>query len=113
MRTLLTLVLSWLLPAKGRRRATPPERASAVATAGVEQKTPVRRLIIAPSPPVPRHEDAEDFAVIVADGLPLVRPYLLAYETYEREQERLWQRGGRCAAVLASLGQGHLAGVTA
>ncbi|WP_245863023.1 hypothetical protein [Streptomyces thermovulgaris] len=114
MRTLLTLLLSWLLPARGRRRAIPPERASVAATADAEQKSPVRRLIIAPSPPVPRPEDAEDFAVIVADGLPLVRPYLLAHEACEREQERLRQWGRRHAAALAvPLGQGHPAGVTA
>lgn len=108
MRTLLALALTWLMPAKGKHRATPPEQASMASTAGVKQEAPVRRLIISLSPLAPRQGSAEDFALIVADGLPLVRPYLIACE---REQERLRQRYGRHAAVLAPLGQDCPAGV--
>ncbi|MFJ9996095.1 hypothetical protein [Streptomyces werraensis] len=47
---------------------------------------------------------------IEADGLPLVRPYVIAWE---REQEQRRQRERRRAAVLATLGQDYPAGVTA
>ncbi|WP_432055114.1 hypothetical protein [Streptomyces sp. bgisy022] len=47
---------------------------------------------------------------IEADGLPLVRPYVIAHE---REQERRGQRIRRRTAVLVTLGQDDSAGVAA
>lgn len=110
MRTLLALALTWLMPAKGKHRATPSEQASMVSTTGAEQKAPVRRLLISPSLLAPCQRNAEDFALIAADGLPLVRPYLIACG---REQERLRQRYEQRAAMLAPLGQDCPAGVPA
>jgi hypothetical protein len=102
MRTLLALILSWLLPGQGKRRATPPTQH----TADTAADSPTRRLIITHDAvgvgrPVP---------FIEADGLPLVRPYVIAHE---REQERRRQRDRRRAAVLATLGQDYPAGVMA
>ncbi len=72
MRTLLTLLLAWLLPSTGRHRARN------------NSLSPAQRHVCPPQPrrtplPVPRspycvHDD------IWADGLPAVRPYLLWYE---------------------------------
>ncbi|QMV12303.1 hypothetical protein GJU35_13820 [Streptomyces lincolnensis] len=46
--------------------------------------------------------------VISADGLPLVRPYLTAWERERDEQDRRrLQRDRRQAAVLATLGQDY------
>jgi hypothetical protein len=47
--------------------------------------------------------------VILADGLPLVRPYLAVWER-ERDalDRRRLQRERRRAAVLAALGQDHV-----
>ncbi|MET8012280.1 hypothetical protein ABZU86_23875 [Streptomyces sp. NPDC005271] len=101
MRTLLALVLSWLLPSTGKRRGTPPAQDATDTTAA---DAPTRRLIIAPLPApfsVPRPGDAHDFRVIVADELPLVRPYVIAHE---RERERQRQRDRRTALALATLG---------
>jgi hypothetical protein len=89
MRTLLALILGWLMPAKGTHRAA-PEPAAAPA--------PVRRS----TRPVPVPLDGEAVA--------LIRPYLTAWET---ERERGRQRERRRAAVLATLGQDYPAEVSA
>lgn len=86
MRTLLALILSVLLPTRGKRRAAP-----AVPTA------PVRRLPAHRALATPRATRPVD--VIEADGLPLVRPYVLAHE-----REREAQRERRTAAALATFG---------
>jgi hypothetical protein len=90
MRTLLALILSVLLPARGKRRT------EAVPT------TPVRTLP-APHPQRPA-------AVIWADHLPLVRPYVIAHE---QQRERQLQRERRRAAVMATLGQDYAPAVNA
>ncbi|MFD0225182.1 hypothetical protein ACWGPD_11220 [Streptomyces hirsutus] len=96
MRSLLATLLSWLMPAQGKRRRP----------AGHAANTPTRRLIIT--------SDAVGVGrpalFIEVDGLPLVRPYVIAHE---REQERRRQRDRRRAAVLATLGQDYAAGVAA
>ncbi len=69
MRILLALILLWLTPAQGVRRAG-SEQAS---TAGVEPDVPVRLLIDARRPPrLPEFVRGEDVA--------LVRPYVTDYE---------------------------------
>lgn len=83
LRTLVAAFLAWFLPARGKRRATP---------APVVRRVP-RPL---PAPRAPRPTD-----VIEADGLPLVRPYVVAGER-QREQER--QRDRHTAAALATFG---------
>lgn len=45
--------------------------------------------------------------VIAADGLPLVRPYVVVWERERDERERRLQRERRRAAVLATLGQDY------
>ncbi|MEV0690472.1 hypothetical protein [Streptomyces sp. NPDC050388] len=102
MRTLLALILSWLMPAQGKRRRP----AAGTQKVSTSEAAPIRRLIITSDAlgvgrPVP---------FIEVDGLPLVRPYLVAHE---REQERRRQRDRRRAAVLATLGQDYPAGVAA
>lgn len=83
MRTLLAALLALFLPARGKRRATPAPA--------------VRRV---PRPlPAPRSPRPLD--VIEADGLPLVRPFLIAHE---RQRERELQRERRIASTLASMG---------
>ncbi|MGY0070221.1 hypothetical protein ACWZEH_26230 [Streptomyces sp. QTS137] len=93
MRTLLALILSWLLPSSGKRRR-PAEGYTDRVT---PDTAPTRRLIIT--------RDAvgvgRPAAFIEVDGLPLVRPYLVAHE---REQERRRQRDRRTALTLATLG---------
>ncbi|MEU6650487.1 hypothetical protein ABZ904_13805 [Streptomyces sp. NPDC046900] len=79
MRTLLEWLLSLLLPAQGKRRAES------------EPAAPILRA--------PAQRPAGD--AIDADTLPLVRPYLVAWE---RRQEREAQRERRTAAALASFG---------
>jgi hypothetical protein len=102
VRTLLMLILSWLLPGQGRRRATPPTGTGHTAAPSAAI-SPARRLIVT--------REAVGVGrlalVIEADGLPVVRPYVIAHE---REQERRRQRGGRRAAVPMTLGQAHPAG---
>ena len=95
MRSLLAALLSWLLPSTGRRRRP----------TGHTAYPPARRLIIthhAVGAGRPAHRSPRLAAFVEADGLPLVRPYLVAHE---REQERLLrQRGGRTALTLAAFG---------
>ncbi|MDX3245971.1 hypothetical protein [Streptomyces sp. ME18-1-4] len=80
MRSLLAAILSLFLPPRGAHRA-----------ADVPPFLGVRPAVFTPRPP---HGDD----VIAADGLPLVRPYVVLWER-ERDERR--------AAVLASLGQVH------
>ncbi len=102
MRTLLALVLSWLLPARGKRRATEEVRSAYPITADSStRRLTITRDAVGVGRPVP---------YIEADGLPLVRPYVIAHE---REQERRRQRARRRAAVLATLGQDYPAGAAA
>lgn len=103
MRTLLILILSWLLPGHGRRRATPPTGHTGALSVAV---SPSRRLIVTREAVGVGHL----VLFIEADGLPLVRPYLIAHE---REQERRRRRGGRRAAVPTTLGQARPAGAMA
>ncbi|MFD9432908.1 hypothetical protein [Streptomyces sp. NPDC060002] len=83
MRSLLAAILGLFLPPRGAHRA--PDR------------TP---------PPFPAVRAEPPADVILADGLPLVRPYLAVWER-EREalDRRRLQRERRRAAVLATLGQ--------
>ncbi|MDX3802718.1 hypothetical protein [Streptomyces sp. AK04-3B] len=89
MRSLLAAILSFFLPPRGAHRAP----------GGPEFRTAPPCVL--PRPARPRPGD-----VILADGLPLVRPYLAVWE---REREALdrgrLQRERRRAAVLATLGQ--------
>ncbi|WP_101258446.1 hypothetical protein [Streptomyces barkulensis] len=82
MRTLLALILSWLMPAQGKRRAqtvptqhTPAEGAHNVRTADTADE-PTQRLIITRAgvglPKPPEYLRGED--------VPLIRPYLIAWE---------------------------------
>lgn len=106
MRSLLATLLSWLMPARGKRRATPP--APTQTAEHIPTDSPTQRLIITrsavgvelPKPP----------AYLRGEDTPLIRPYLIAWE---REQERQRQKDRRRAAVLATLGQDYTAGVTA
>jgi hypothetical protein len=88
MRTLLALILSVLLPARGKRRAVPS----------------------APTPVARPHHAKRPLDVIHADGLPLVRPYLTHFE---QQREAQLQRERRRAAVLASMGQDYVPAVSA
>lgn len=93
MRDFIAWLLSLFLPARGKRRGTPAPTAPT--------RTVSRPL---PTPRAPRPE------VINADGMPLVRPYLVHWE---RQQEAHRQRERRRAAVLASLGQDYIPAVSA
>ncbi|MFJ9018532.1 hypothetical protein ACIRPU_00880 [Streptomyces sp. NPDC102259] len=90
MRSLLAAILSLFLPPRGAHRS--PD-VPAFPTAS-------------PCAP-PRRTPPTD--VIIADGLPLVRPYLAVWER-ERDalDRRHLQRERRRAAVLATLGQDYV-----
>ncbi|MCX5524146.1 hypothetical protein OG342_14915 [Streptomyces bobili] len=108
MRTVLALILSWLMPSTGKRRA---------AAEGVDTVGPIARTadeptialraggVVRPASrstwPTPLAQDQDHFGVIVADGLPLVRPYVIQNE---QERERQRQRDRRTAATLATIG---------
>lgn len=81
MRSLLAAILSLFLPPRGTHRAL-----------DVPPFLGVRPPVLTPRPP---HGDDD---VIAADGLPLVRPYVVRWER-ERDERR--------AAVPAPLGQDH------
>lgn len=103
MRTLLTLIFSWLLPGRGKRRRPAGHPVTAA--------LPTRPLIVAPSLPSPfSPRSPRPPELLRGEDTPLVRPYLLAHER-ERERRQHWV--GRRAAVLAALGRDRLAGVTA
>ncbi|MGW2417886.1 hypothetical protein ACWC0C_01280 [Streptomyces sp. NPDC001709] len=90
MRSLLTVILRLFLPSKGAHRAAPPP-------------APPGPLVPPPRPnrpPVP---------VLLADGQPLVRPYVTLWERERDELERRFlQRERRRAAVLATMGQDYV-----
>ncbi|MFF7313509.1 hypothetical protein [Streptomyces sp. NPDC008137] len=94
MRSLLAAILTLFLPARGTLRspASPPP------------------LPLTPCPPAPEPPPVitcpHPADVITADGMPLVRPYVVEWER-ERDRRRL-QRERRRAAVLATLGQDYV-----
>ncbi|CAG7626065.1 hypothetical protein [Actinacidiphila bryophytorum] len=98
MRSLLALILSWLMPSTGKRRATPPTPTPHLTD------EPTRRLTItraAVGVELPSHRSPRPPAYLRGEDTPLIRPYLVAHE---REQERRRQRDRRTAAALATLG---------
>ncbi|MEU6469471.1 hypothetical protein ABZ927_06000 [Streptomyces massasporeus] len=94
MRTLLAAILTFFLPAHGAHRAAAPPP-------------------LTPCPPTPEPPPVitcpHPADVITADGMPLVRPYVVEWERErdERDRRRL-QRERRRAAVLATLGQDYV-----
>lgn len=94
MRSLLAAILSLFLPPRGAHRRLAPASFPAFPE---QRPAPARRNR-------PRPGD-----VILADGLPLVRPYLAVWER-ERDalDRRHVQRERRRAAVLATLGQDYV-----
>ncbi|MEU0585532.1 hypothetical protein [Streptomyces sp. NPDC006132] len=96
MRSLLTAILTLFLPARGAHRAAAPPP-----------------LPLTPCPPTPEPPPVitclRPADVITADGMPLVRPYVVEWERErdERDRRRL-QRERRRAAVLATLGQDYV-----
>lgn len=98
MRSLLAAILSLFLPARGAHRATgrPPSLSSIPSAPAHHPASAARR-----TRPYPAD-------IVLADGLPLVRPYLGVWERERDEQDhRCLQRGRRRAAVLATLGQDY------
>ncbi|MCX5263662.1 hypothetical protein [Streptomyces sp. NBC_00199] len=94
MRSLLAAVLSLFLPPRGAHRRVAPAPLPGV---------PARRSAHARGAR-PRPGD-----VILADGLPLVRPYLAVWEREREDLDRgRLQRERRRAAVLATLGQDYV-----
>ncbi|MEU9876615.1 hypothetical protein [Streptomyces phaeochromogenes] len=95
MRSLLAAILALFLPARGAHRATAPP------------PLPISCLPAPEPQPVIRCPHLSD--VITADGMPLVRPYVVEWERErdERDRRRL-QRERRRAAVLARLGQDYV-----
>lgn len=94
MRSLLAVLLSWLMPSTGKRRAPlaptqHPLTGEPTQTLGV-----VRPALSTPRSPRPAD-------LVVADGSPLVRPYVIQHE---QERERQRQRDRRTALTLATLG---------
>lgn len=99
MRSLLASILSLFLPAHGAHRATgKPSSSTALPSALAHHPASVARRTWAYSTDV-----------VLADGLPLVRPYLAVSERGRDEQDhRRLQRDRRRAAVLATLGQDYI-----
>ncbi|CAM5687570.1 hypothetical protein [Streptomyces griseorubiginosus] len=96
MRSLLAAILALFLPARGTHRAAAPP------------PLPPISCPPAPEPPLvitcPHPAD-----VITADGMPLVRPYVVEWERERDEHDRRrLQRERRRAAVLATLGQDYV-----
>ncbi|MGW7209692.1 hypothetical protein [Streptomyces sp. NPDC054837] len=99
MRSLLAAILSLFLPAHGAHRATgrPPSLNSMPFVPAHQPASTARR-----TRPYPAD-------VVLADGLPLVRPYLGVWEREGDEQDhRRLQRDRRRAAVLATFGQDYI-----
>lgn len=86
MRSLLAAILSLFLPSRGAHRAVPP---------------PLPPTSCPPAPACPPAPPRPPLDVITADGMPLVRPYVVVWERELDERDR------RRAAVLAALGQDH------
>ena len=96
MRSLLAAILNLFLPARGAHRSVAPP--------------PLPPILCPPTPqPPPVVTCPHPADVITADGMPLVRPYVVAWERErdERDRRRL-QRERRRAAVLATLGQDYV-----
>ncbi|MEU0117423.1 hypothetical protein ABZ137_27960 [Streptomyces bobili] len=88
MRSLLAAILSLFLPPRGAHRALDP----------------FPLLLPPPAASAQRPVD-----VVLADALPLVRPYLAVWERERDERDRRHlQRERRRAAVLATLGQDYV-----
>lgn len=83
MRSLLVLIMSMLLPSRGRHAAADTPEPASPAPTPTAVRPAARRQVL-------RGEDVQ-----------LVRPYLLAHE---RKLEREAQRERRTAAALASMG---------
>ncbi|KKD08353.1 hypothetical protein TN53_08950 [Streptomyces sp. WM6386] len=99
MRSLLAAILSLFLPAHGAHRATgrPPSISSLAPAPARHPASAARRTWAYPAD------------IVLADGLPLVRPYLAVWERERGEQDhRRLQRYRRRAAVLATLGQDNI-----
>lgn len=99
MRSLLTAILSLFLPSRGVHRATgrPPSLNSTPSTPAHQPA------------PTARRTRAYLADIVLADGFPLVRPYLGVWERERDEQDhRRLQRNRRRAAVLATLGQDYI-----
>ncbi|CAL9543150.1 hypothetical protein SUDANB105_04263 [Streptomyces sp. enrichment culture] len=96
MRSLLAAILALFLPARGAHRAAAPPPLPPFSCPPAPEPPPV---VTCPHPA----------DVITADGMPLVRPYLVEWERErdERDRRRL-QRERRRAAVLATLGQDYV-----
>ncbi|MFF5477237.1 hypothetical protein ACFY5C_07845 [Streptomyces sp. NPDC012935] len=94
MRSLLAAIVSLFLPARGAHRAvTPPPPLPSCPPAPVHSPAPAR-------PPRPPHQ-----GVINADGLPLVRSYVVVWERERSDLERRRLRRARSrTAARAALG---------
>jgi hypothetical protein len=96
---MLALVLSLLIPATGRRRR--PPGCPGTLTAPLRTRTGLRLLIHRTAPPsLPGNRTTArtrrtEVPPLLDDSAPLIRPYLLALERQQRQQER------RTALVLA------------
>ncbi|MEU9990451.1 hypothetical protein AB0E10_27355 [Streptomyces sp. NPDC048045] len=77
MRSLVAAILSLFLPSRGAHRSAEPPPRIACPSAPAFRLAPARRT----RPPYPAD-------VIAADGLPLVRPYVVVWERERDEQER-------------------------
>ncbi|MFH9548905.1 hypothetical protein [Streptomyces sp. NPDC017435] len=92
MRSLLAAILSLFLPPRGTHRAP-----------GVPVFPPASPYV------PPRRARPCPADVVLADGLPLVRPYLAVWEREREARDRgRLQRERRRAAVLATLGQDYV-----
>ncbi|GFH34025.1 hypothetical protein SCWH03_02300 [Streptomyces pacificus] len=116
VRTLLALLLSWLMPSTGRRRAqTAPRGTHAPPNRGTAD-APARRLFITRRPlgvERPAHWPpltALRAQILRGEDGALIRPYLIAWEQ-EQEQERRGRRDRRRATVPAALGRDFASGV--
>jgi hypothetical protein len=96
MRSLLAAILALFLPARGAHRAAAPPPLPRTSCPTAPEPPPV---ITCPHPA----------DVITADGMPLVRPYVVEWERERDEHDRRrLQRERRRAAVLATLGQDYV-----
>ncbi|WP_179200335.1 hypothetical protein [Streptomyces sp. NRRL B-24085] len=96
MRSLLAAILALFLPARGAHRAAVPP--------------PLPPVFCPPAPvPPPVITCPHPADVVTADGMPLVRPYVVEWERERDEHDRRrLQRERRRAAVLATLGQDYV-----
>ncbi|WOT35397.1 hypothetical protein [Streptomyces coeruleorubidus] len=97
MRSLLAAILALFLPARGTHRSAAPP-----------PPLPLTPCPPAPVPP-PVITCPHPADLITADGMPLVRPYVVEWERERDEHDRRrLQRERRRAAVLATLGQDYV-----